>query len=117
MGVTFVIFMVVFWPNSIASLEIFESFSFEPSSFDAIIFESTLLNENSEKIINKILKNAYIYLKGNGIMMCPIYEEKTLTPRPRYYTTNYIDNIYDGQKRNITKLMGASSSGWHYQSL
>ena len=72
---------------------------FEPSSFDAIIFESTLLNENSEKNINKILKNAYNYLKGNGIMMCPIYEEKTLTPRPRYYTTNYVDN-----KKNIHGL-------------
>lgn len=69
---------------------------FEPSSFDCIIFESTLLNENSEENINKILKNTYIYLKENGIMMCPIYEDKTLTPRPMYYTTNYIDN-----KKNV----------------
>lgn len=69
---------------------------FEPSSFDAIIFETTILNENNEKNINKILKNAYMYLKESGVMMCPIYEEKILNPRPRYYTTNYIDN-----KKNI----------------
>lgn len=69
---------------------------FEPFSFDVVVFESSILNENNEKDIHKILKNIYMYLKDNGIMMCPIYEEKSLNPRPRYYTTNYIDN-----KKNI----------------
>lgn len=65
---------------------------FEPFSFDVVVFESSILNENNEKDIHKILKNIYMYLKDNGIMMCPIYEEKSLNPRPRYYTTNFFEN-------------------------
>jgi len=69
---------------------------FETSTYDVIIFESSTLNQNNEKNIKKILKNIHSYLKENGILICPIYEEKTLNPRPRYYTTNYIDT-----KKNI----------------
>ena len=69
---------------------------FENNTYDLIIFDENTLNYNNKKSINNILKNIKNYLKKDGILFIPVFEEKYLQPRPRYYTTNYIDD-----KKNI----------------
>lgn len=69
---------------------------FENNTYDLIIFDENTLNYNNKKSINNILKNIKNYLKEDGILFIPVFEEKYLQPRPRYYTTNYIDD-----KKNI----------------
>ena len=69
---------------------------FDNNSYDLIIFDENTLNYNNKKSINNILKNIKNYLKEDGILFIPVFEEKYLQPRPRYYTTNYIDH-----KKNI----------------
>ena len=64
---------------------------FEEESYDLILFDDHTLNYSNKKGINKICKNIKIYLTAKGILFVPIFEEKYLQPRPRYYTTNYID--------------------------
>ena len=65
---------------------------FENNSYDLIIFDEDVINQNNKKKIEKIIKNVKNYLKKNGIILVPIYEENYLGPRARYYTTNYFDN-------------------------
>ena len=69
---------------------------FDNNSYDLIIFDDNTLNYNNNKSIKNIAKNIKNYLKKNGILFIPIFEEKKLQPRPRYYTTNYFDD-----KKNI----------------
>ena len=65
---------------------------FEKDYYDLIIFDENTLNHNSKKSMEIIIKNMKKYIKKNGSLIVPIYEEKNLEPRPRYYTTNYYDN-------------------------
>lgn len=69
---------------------------FDDETYDLIIFDDNTLNYNNKKSITKIAKNVKKYLKKNGILFIPIFEENKLQPRPRYYTTNYYDD-----KKNI----------------
>ena len=66
---------------------------FISNSFDLIIFEQFEIHKYNQKTANKIMKNIKSYLKENGLFITPILEEKTLHVKPRYYTTNYIDNV------------------------
>lgn len=65
---------------------------FNKNSYDLILFDLNTLNYNNKKTIEKIIKNVKPYLTKEGILFVPIFEEKYLEPRPRYYTTNYYDN-------------------------
>ena len=65
---------------------------FEKSKYDLILFDEDTLYQNNKKKIEKIIKNIRPYLSKDGILFMPIFEEKELEPRPRYYTTNYYDN-------------------------
>ena len=65
---------------------------FENNIYDVILFDEHTLNHNNKINMEKVLKNIKPYLKKNGFLFIPIYEDKYLQPRPRYYTTNYLDN-------------------------
>jgi len=69
---------------------------FENNSYDLIIFDDNTLNHNNKKSMQNIAKNTKNYLKKNGILFVPVFEQNKLQPRPRYYTTNYYDD-----KKNI----------------
>ena len=69
---------------------------FENNSYDLIIFDDNALNHNNKKSMQNIAKNTKNYLKKNGILFVPVFEQNKLQPRPRYYTTNYYDD-----KKNI----------------
>jgi len=64
---------------------------FDNNSYDLIIFDEDVINQNNKNKIEQIIKNVKPYLKKNGILLVPIYEENYLGPRARYYTTNYFD--------------------------
>ena len=65
---------------------------FEKNSYDLILFDDNTLNHNNKKAIQNIAKHTKNYLKKDGILFVPVFEQKNLQPRPRYYTTNYYDD-------------------------
>jgi SAM-dependent methyltransferase len=65
---------------------------FEKNSYDLILFDDNTLNHNNKKAIQNIAKYTKNYLKKDGILFVPVFEQKNLQPRPRYYTTNYYDD-------------------------
>lgn len=65
---------------------------FKNNTFDLILFESKTLNQNNKDSILNILKECNNYLNKNGLLMIPVYDNNKLNPRPKYYTTNYLDN-------------------------
>jgi hypothetical protein len=88
---------------------------FNRNSFNLILFESKTLNQNNKKVINSILKHCHLYLKKNGLLMIPVYDNNKLNPRPKYYTTNYLD-----KKNNIhgfTYLNDFSHDAYYIKNL
>ena len=60
--------------------------------YNLIVFDEDVLNQNNKKNMENVIKYVKPYLKKNGILLVPMYEENWLGPRARYYTTNYFDN-------------------------
>lgn len=87
---------------------------FDNNIFDMILFDEDTLNQNSKISIEKIIKNIRPYLKKTGILFIPMYEEKDLSPNPRYYTTNYYDN--EKNKHGFTYINNFSHNCYYIKS-
>ena len=83
---------------------------FEPNTFTHIIFDNYALNYNDEKDRNIILKNSHKWLKNNGYLILPVFDQTQMTVSPRHYTTSYVDN--KGVLHGYTYLNGFAHDGY-----
>jgi len=86
---------------------------FEKNTFTHIIFDNYALNYNNEKDRNIIIKNCNNWLKYNGFLIVPIFEQEKMTISPRHYSTSYIDN--KGVLHSYTYLNGFAHDGYLIQ--
>jgi len=63
------------------------------NSFSHIFMDYKTLYYNSLDDIKKIIINCYLWLEEGGFFIVPIYDPAKMRLVPRYYSSNYIDNI------------------------
>ena len=65
---------------------------FPKSNFSHIFIDERTLYYNDYKDMEKIIINAYYWLKDRGFLIIPIYDPKKLQLAARYYSSKYMDN-------------------------
>ena len=65
---------------------------FEKNSFSHIFLEERTLYYNKYEDMEKIIGNAFYWLKDNGFLIAQIYNPDRLQLASRYYSSKYIDN-------------------------
>ena len=86
---------------------------FKINTFTHIIFDNYTLNYNNDKEREIILKNCNKWLKNDGYLITPIFDQSKMTISPRNYTTSYVDN--KGVLHGYTYLNGFAHDGYLIQ--